>query len=54
MATVTDPGQMFSDGEAYERLMGRWSQPVGEAFLNWLDVPKGVRWDAVTVPSPRC
>lgn len=44
MATVTDPGQMFSDGEAYERLMGRWSQPVGEAFLEWLEVPKGVRW----------
>jgi ubiquinone/menaquinone biosynthesis C-methylase UbiE len=44
MATVTDPGQMFSDGEAYERLMGRWSQPVGEAFLDWLDVPKGMRW----------
>src|SRR5262249_30873678 len=35
--------QMFSDGKAYERLMGRWSQPVGEAFLDWLDVPKGMR-----------
>ena len=44
MTAVTDPGQMFSDGEAYERLMGRWSQPVGEAFLDWLDVPKGMRW----------
>ena len=44
MAAMTDPGQMFSDGEAYERLMGRWSQPVGEAFLDWLDVPKGMRW----------
>jgi ubiquinone/menaquinone biosynthesis C-methylase UbiE len=44
MTLVTDPGQMFSDGEAYERLMGRWSQPVGEAFLDWLDVPKGMRW----------
>src|SRR5262249_28187681 len=35
--------QMFSDGKAYERLMGRWSQPVGEAFLDWLDGPQGVR-----------
>ena len=41
---MTDPGQMFSDGEAYERLIGRWSQPVGEAFLDWLDVPTGMRW----------
>src|SRR6476469_876769 len=41
MVAVTDPGQMFSDGEAYERLMGRWSQPVGEAFLEWLDVGCG-------------
>jgi ubiquinone/menaquinone biosynthesis C-methylase UbiE len=35
---------MFSDGEAYERMMGRWSQPVGEVFLDWLDAPKGLRW----------
>jgi hypothetical protein len=23
----------FTDGAAYERLMGRWSVPVGEVFL---------------------
>ena len=35
-----DVGQMnmgstglFTDGEAYERMMGRWSRVVGEAFL---------------------
>jgi ubiquinone/menaquinone biosynthesis C-methylase UbiE len=35
---------IFTDGEAYERLMGRWSRLVGEAFLDWLDVPIGLRW----------
>jgi trans-aconitate methyltransferase len=36
--------QVVWSGVAYERLMGRWSQPVGEAFIDWLDVPKGMRW----------
>jgi ubiquinone/menaquinone biosynthesis C-methylase UbiE len=36
--------KLFTDGEAYERLMGRWSRLVGETFLDWLDVPKGLRW----------
>jgi ubiquinone/menaquinone biosynthesis C-methylase UbiE len=36
--------KLFTDGEAYERLMGRWSRLAGEAFLEWLDVPKGLRW----------
>jgi ubiquinone/menaquinone biosynthesis C-methylase UbiE len=36
--------KLFTDGEAYERMMGRWSRLVGEAFLDWLDVPKGLRW----------
>jgi hypothetical protein len=28
---------MFSDGKAYERLMGRWSGAVAEEFLDWLN-----------------
>ena len=36
--------KLFTDGEAYERLMGRWNRLVGEVFLDWLDVPKGLRW----------
>jgi ubiquinone/menaquinone biosynthesis C-methylase UbiE len=36
--------QLFTDGAAYERLMGRWSRVVGQAFLNWVDVPKHLRW----------
>lgn len=37
-------GQLFSDGEVYERLMGRWSRLVGERFLAWLDTPKNLEW----------
>ena len=39
-----DKAELFTDGEAYERLMGRWSRLVGEMFLDWLDVPNGLRW----------
>ena len=41
---MSESGRLFTDGEAYERLMGRWSRLVGKAFLDWLDVPKGLRW----------
>ena len=37
-------GNLFVDGEAYERRMGRWTRLAGEAFLNWLDVPTGLQW----------
>lgn len=35
---------MFSDGAAYERLMGRWSQKVGHRFLDWLAAAPGQDW----------
>ena len=38
------PGKLFTDGEAYERLMGRWSRLIGQTFLNWLGLPNGLRW----------
>jgi ubiquinone/menaquinone biosynthesis C-methylase UbiE len=34
----------FTDGEAYERMMGQWSRAAGQQFLDWLAVPKGLRW----------
>lgn len=34
----------FDDGAAYERFMGRWSRPAGEAFLRWLSPPPRLRW----------
>lgn len=41
---MTKPDALFTDGEVYERLMGRWSRLVGEHFLSWLDVPKNLQW----------
>ena len=34
----------FDDGAAYERLMGAWSQLVGQVFLDWLLPAAGQRW----------
>lgn len=34
----------FDDGAAYERLMGVWSQKVGEIFLDWLAPAAGQSW----------
>ena len=34
----------WARGDAYERFMGRWSRRVAPQFLDWLDVPKGLRW----------
>jgi len=34
----------FDDGAAYERYMGKWSQLVGAAFLDWLAPESGLRW----------
>ncbi len=39
-----EANQLFTDGEAYERLMGRWSRMVAGAFLDWLNVPNNLRW----------
>lgn len=41
---MTDAANLFTDGKAYERFMGRWSKIVGQSFLGWLDVPQGLRW----------
>ena len=34
----------WAKADTYERMMGRWSRLVGEAFLYWLDTPKNLRW----------
>lgn len=41
---MKDADKLFTDGEAYERLMGRWSRLVGEQFLDWLDTAKNLNW----------
>jgi ubiquinone/menaquinone biosynthesis C-methylase UbiE len=41
---MNTPANLFTDGKAYERLMGRWSQLAGAEFLDWLDPPAGLNW----------
>ncbi len=36
--------ELFNDGAAYERLMGRWSRRVGDIFIDWIAVPDNLRW----------
>ncbi len=41
---MTDSTRFFTDGEAYERLMGRFTRTAGEVFLDWLSMPPGLDW----------
>jgi ubiquinone/menaquinone biosynthesis C-methylase UbiE len=34
----------FTDGAAYERMMGRWSRAAGDVFIDWLGLPPGLNW----------
>ena len=34
-------------GNAYEKYVGRWSRQVAPAFLAWLQVPVGRRWQVL-------
>jgi ubiquinone/menaquinone biosynthesis C-methylase UbiE len=42
--TMSEQPQAFNDGAAYERMMGAWSQLVGDIFLEWLASPAGLSW----------
>jgi SAM-dependent methyltransferase len=37
-------GEVFADGVAYERFMGRWSRQVAQEFVRELGVPSGSAW----------
>ena len=41
---MSEAPTQFADGKAYERLMGRWSQLAGKQFLEWLGLPKSLKW----------
>jgi|SRR5882672_2702724 len=34
----------WTSGADYDQWMGRWSRLLAHEFLNWLDVPAGLRW----------
>jgi len=38
------PTIQFTDGAAYDRMMGVWSRMVGEVFLDWLNPAPGLTW----------
>jgi SAM-dependent methyltransferase len=35
---------IWTDGDRYERYVGRWSRPVADALLAWLGLPPRLRW----------
>jgi SAM-dependent methyltransferase len=35
---------VWAEGSAYERYVGRWSRLVADALLGWIDVPAGKAW----------
>jgi ubiquinone/menaquinone biosynthesis C-methylase UbiE len=41
---MAETTSFFTDGEAYERLMGRWSRAAGDVFLEWLALPRELHW----------
>ena len=41
---MSEAPNLFTDGKAYERLMGRWSRLAGEKFLDWLGAPENLKW----------
>jgi SAM-dependent methyltransferase len=34
----------WTSGAHYDQWMGRWSRLLAQEFLNWLDLPTGLRW----------
>jgi SAM-dependent methyltransferase len=42
--STTAGKEVWEAGDAYEHYVGRWSRTVARAFLDWLDLPAGLRW----------
>ena len=40
---MAEQENFFADSQAYERGMGRLSRVAGEAFLDWLSLPSGLK-----------
>ena len=41
---MSAPTISFDDGAVYERMMGKWSGLIGNAFIDWLSPPPNLRW----------
>jgi ubiquinone/menaquinone biosynthesis C-methylase UbiE len=44
VAAMTAQKIRFDDGAAYEQMMGKWSQLVGDIFLDWLSPGADKKW----------
>src|SRR4051812_22605225 len=44
VSAMSQPDRLFHDGSAYEWQMGRWSRRAGATFIEWLNLPTGLRW----------
>lgn len=42
--TWTPDGHVWSNADAYEAYMGRWSRPIADAALVWLALSPGLAW----------
>lgn len=38
------PADRWSDGDAYEAYVGRWSRRIAHDFIGWLGLPAGLSW----------
>ena len=38
------PADRWSDGDAYEAYVGRWSRRIAHDFIAWLGLPAGLKW----------
>lgn len=41
---MSAPTIRFDDGAVYERMMGKWSGLIGNAFIDWLSPPPNLQW----------
>ncbi len=41
---MSQTDQLFTDGAAYERLMGRWSRRVSDVFIDWIEARGDLTW----------
>ncbi len=42
--TALERKDVWASGDLYEPYVGRWSRLVAREFLDWLDLPAGLRW----------